>query len=1111
MSSFAIKYPFFILMACLIIVVVGMVNLVSMPVDLFPAVKIPVVVVATFYSGMPPEQMEADITNTFERFFTLGSNIEHIESRSMTGVSLIKVFFQPGTDPNADVSNISNLAMADLRRLPEGTFPPVVLSFDSANLPVCLITVEGQGLNEAQLKDYAQFEVRDQVANVSGASVPQPYGGTYRQIMVYVDPLKLEANGLSVKDVYKAVNQSNLILPAGDVRIGPKDYNIYANSQVVKGSDANFIPLKTSGNSSILVGDVGHAVDGGQLQYNIVRVDGQHSVYLPIFKQGGGSNTISIVEGVRERVAHLLDVPPQLKATVVFDQSVFVKLAVENVIHEGGIGLVLTGLMILLFLGNLRATAAVMLSIPISVLAAFLLLNLTGNTVNTMVLGGLALALSRLIDNSVVVLENIFRHMEMGEPPVVAAEQGGSEVALAVLAATVSTSIVFFPVVLLVGVSKYLFTALALAVVLAMMASYMVAMTVVPLFCAKFIQFTGHGGHEHSGEDIPAMHEQTEMQDSAALAHDEHPGQKQEHASHHGKQSVFQYIFAKFNQGFHAIQNKYDGAIAFCLDRPVPVVLVFSAFVVFSFALYPFLGVAFFPRTDPGQFVIMFKAPAGTRIELTDQVAAKIEQVVRQEVRPSDLNMIVSNLGVYPDLSAIYTTNTAMDNGVVQVSLKEDHKIGSYEYMQRVRTRLRKEVPEAQAFFMAGGLVDSIVNQGKPAPFDIRISTMNFKDGDEVAQEIARKVRALHDVNDVLIPQDINYPGLRLKVDRQRAAILGLSEKDVVDGVITALTSNGQIAPSYWIDPNSGNNYMLTVQYYNSQIQSIKDFKEIPLRSKTPPESPTLRNADPDNGTRGVPHDNITPLEAVADVTYINTPTVVDHYQLRRVFDVYVMPTTEDLGVLGKKINKIVNNVHTPHGTVVTIGGAINDMNSSFRSFGIGLILSVVLVYLVLMAQFASFSDPFVILLAVPPGLSGVLLFLLITGTSMNIMSLMGVIMMTGIVVSDSILIVEFVGALRSQGKPLKVALADACKVRLRPIMMTTLATALGLIPMALGVEAGSEQYAPLARAILGGLTVSGVVTVFLVPTAYFLVHRRHQEEQGEQHGPLHPDLEARA
>ncbi|HEX4021024.1 MAG TPA: efflux RND transporter permease subunit [Acidobacteriaceae bacterium] len=1078
MSSFALRYPFFILMACMVIVVIGTVNLLGMPVDLFPEVKIPVVVVATFYSGMPPQQIEADITDTFERFFTLGSGIDHIESRSMTGVSLIKIYFQAGTDPNADVSSISNLAMADLRRLPPGTLPPVVLSFNAANLPVCLITLQGQGLSETKMKDIGQFEVRNQVASVAGASVPQPYGGRYRQIMVYVDPLKLEANGLSVSDVYKAINQSNLILPAGDVRIGPKDYNIYANSQVAKASDANDIPLKTSGNSSILVGDIGHAEDGGQLQYNIVRVNGQHSVYVPIFKQGGNSNTIKIVDGVRDRVKHLLDVPPQLKARVVFDQSIFVKLAVHNVIREGGLGLVLTGLMILLFLGNVRATVAVMLSIPISVLAAFLLLNVSGNTVNTMVLGGLALALSRLIDNSVVVLENIFRHMEMGEPVLVAAEQGGKEVDLAVLASTVTTSIVFFPVVLLAGVSKYLFSAMALAVVLALLASYLVAMTVVPLYCAKFISFHGEG--EHDDADATASGTAIKAYDPAEIA------QPLESPPQQGHLSPFQYVVQNFNAYYQRVQRKYDETILYCLDRPVAVVVGFTIFVVVSLALYPFVGVAFFPRTDPGQFVINIKAPAGTRLELTDQYCARIEQIIRQQVRPADLNMIVSNIGVYPDLSAIYTSNTAMDTAFIQVSLKEDHKIGSYTYMQRVREQVQRQIPEVQAFFQAGGLVNSIVNQGKPAPFDIRVSTQDFKDGNKIAQEIASRARQLHDVSDVLVPQDIDYPGLKLNIDRQRAAILGLTVKDVVDSVITALTSNGQVAPTYWIDPKSGNNYMLTVQYYESQIQSLKDFKEIPLRASSPPEGTPLPHAS-----------EVTPLEAVADVHYINTPTVIDHYKLRRVFDVYVMPTTEDLGHPDKELKKIVADMHPPHGTLISIAGSINDMHASFRSFGVGLILAIILVYLILMAQFASFSDPFVILLAVPPGAAGVLLTLLATHTSINIMSLMGVLMTTGIVVSNSILIVQFVAALRDEGKPLKIAVAQGCQVRLRPILMTALATVLGMIPMALGVEAGSEQYAPLARAILGGLLISTVVSIFLVPAAYYLIHRKEENEDG--------------
>jgi multidrug efflux pump subunit AcrB len=1050
MSSFAIKYPFFILMMCLFVVVVGTTTVTRMPVDLFPEINIPVVVVATFYAGMPPQQIESDITDSYERFFTLGSGIDHIESRSLTGVSLIKIYFQPGTDANAAVSNISNLAMANLRRLPPGTLPPVVLKFDAANLPVCLVTLKGQGLNQTQLKDLAQFEVRNQIANVPGASVPQPYGGRYRQIMVYIDPVKLEAHQMSVMDVVDALNKSNLILPAGDVRIGMKDYNIYANSQVPIIDQINYLPLKTVDHTSVMVRDIGHAEDSGALQTNIVRVDGQHSVYIPILKQGGNSNTITIVDGIKEAVKHLLDIPKVLKTRVVFDQSVFVKIAVKNVINEGTIGLCLTALMILLFLGNLRATVAVLLSIPISCLATFLGLNLGGSSINTMVLGGLALALSRLIDNSVVVLENIFRHMEMGEEPAVAAERGGKEVQLAVLAATFSTSIVFFPVILLVGVSKYLFTALALAVVIALFSSYVVAMTVVPLFCAKFI--TVDPAHMHHSNDVEGQVPPS-------------PNGKK------GRFRFFQVFFDQFNRGFQKVQKKYEGAIESCLNRPILVVSAFTLFVICSFALYPFLGKAFFPRTDPGQFVVNVKVPAGTRIEVTDEYIAKMEDDIRAVVAPGDLNMIVSNIGVTPDLSAIYTSNAAMNTAFIQVSLKEDHKTGSYAYMQKAREKLTRDFPDVQTFFQAGGLVDSVVNQGKPAPIDIQIGGNNMQQAFDIAQATARKLKKLNSVSDVLIPQDLDYPGLELNINREQAGLLGITPKNVVDNVITALTSNGQIAPSYWIDPKTGNNYMLTVQYPLSEIKTMTDFEQIPLRAQGNP--------------------NTTPLQSVASVQHINTPTEVDHYQLRRVFDIYVMPKTESLSRINRQVKKIVGQIQKPDGITVRVRGSVLDMDSSFASFGIGLILAVVLVYLILMAQFASFSDPFVILLAVPPGLSGVLIFLLVTGTSLNVMSLMGIVMMTGIVVSDSILIVEFVGTLRHEGMELKPALIEACKVRLRPIMMTTLATVLGLIPMALALEPGSEQYAPLARAILGGLTVSGIVTVFLVPTAYLLIHHK--------------------
>src|SRR4051812_43005889 len=506
MSSFAIRNPYFIVVLCLAIAVVGVTSVARMPVDMFPAMNIPVVVVATFYSGMPPEQIETDITSRFERFFTLGSGIEHIESRSLPGVSVIKVYFQPGTNPDSAVTTILNLAMAQLRRLPPRTFPPGVLKFDASSLPVCLVGFKGQGLDETQLRDLAQFQVRNQIASVPGASVPQPFGGRYRQIMVYTDPYKLEAHQLSLMDVVRSLNSANLILPAGDVQIGSLDYNIYTNSQLSTVREINELPIKTIGQAPVRISDIGYAKDAQQIQTNLVRVDGQPSVYVPVLKQGGDTNTIAVVDGVKAALTHLFDVPKQLITRVVFDQSVFVKTAIETLLHEGGIGLLLTSLMILIFLGSMRATVAVFFSIPLSALAAFIALSMGGGSINSMVLGGLALAFSRLIDNSVVVLENIYRHLELGESPAVAAEKGGREVALPVLSATLTTVVVFFPVTFLYGVSRFLFSALAVAVALSLFASYAVAMTVVPLFCARFIKAPAHHGTPSSEVPVTVDH-----------------------------------------------------------------------------------------------------------------------------------------------------------------------------------------------------------------------------------------------------------------------------------------------------------------------------------------------------------------------------------------------------------------------------------------------------------------------------------------------------------------------------------------------------------------------------------------------------------------------------
>jgi multidrug efflux pump subunit AcrB len=1026
---------------CLIITVVGVTSVVRMPVDMFPTMNIPVVACATFYSGMPPEQIETDITSRFERFFTLGSGIDHIESRSLPGVSLIKVFFQPGTNADSAVTTISNLAMAQLRRLPPGTLPPILQKFDASSLPVCLVTLKGQGLDETRLRDLAQYNVRNQFAGVPGASVPQPFGGKYRQIMVYVDPYKLESHDLSPMDVVRSINDSNLILPAGDVKIGSFDYNIYTNSQARDIPTIDQIPLKTVGQASITVGDIGKAQDAQQIQTNVVRVDGQRSVYIPVLKQGGDTNTIAIVNGIQQAIGKLLDVPKELVTKVVFDQSQFVKTAIETLLHEGGIGLLLTSLMILIFLGSMRATVAVFFSIPLSALGTFIFLALGGSSVNSMVLGGLALAFSRLIDNSVVVLENIYRHLEMGETPQEAAQKGGQEVALPVLAATLTTVVVFFPVTFLYGVSKFLFSALALAVVISLFVSYVVAMTVVPLFCARFIK-----GH-----------------------HRAHDGPKQ-------RVSLGQRFNNGFNAGFHKMLDGYDWLVGKALAWPALTVLGILAVFGASLLIYPHLGVSFFPRTDAAQFVINLKAPTGSRIEVTEQEVKAVEDLARKIVAPEDLGIVVSNIGSTPDFSALYTPNSAQHTAFVQVSLNPEHKIGSYEYMTRMRNALARELPQLSVYFQSGGLVDAVLNMGLPAPIDVQVAGSNLENAYKTAVALSGQIRQIPGISDVYIPQDVDYPALQLDIDRTRAAQLGLSQREVVGDVITALTSNAMIAPSFWIDPKSGNDYMLTVQYPEAQIKNMGDVSAIPVRA--------------------VGSSNPTRLQALSRITRIESPTEVDHYQLRRVIDIYVQPKGEDLGRIAARIDSIIANTRRPEGLLVDMRGMVQGMRSSFTSFGVGLILAVVLLYLILVAQFKSFMDPFLILLAVPTGLSGVLLTLYYTDTTLNVMSLMGIVMLVGIVVSNSILIVEFAHRLRESGMAVREAVATSCRVRLRPVLMTSLATIIGLLPMAMKLGAGSESYAPLARAIVGGLTVSVVLTVFIVPAAYLLVYRNAQVPQ---------------
>jgi multidrug efflux pump subunit AcrB len=736
-------------------------------------------------------------------------------------------------------------------------------------------------------------------------------------------------------------------------------------------------------------------------------------------------------------------------------------------------------LMILIFLGSFRATSAVLLSIPISALAAFVVLALMGGTVNTMILGGMALAFSRVIDNSVISLENIYRHLELGAAPMIAAEVGGAEVNLAVLAATLVDVVDFFPVVFLYGVAKFLFSALALAFCLSLLASFVVAMTVIPLFCSRFLKAVPHAQAEHTGDEVEPAH-----------------------GANHSWMDRFN---ARFNRMFNTVLDYYEYCVRRAVQRPGLTVLVLSGVFVASLAIYPLLGLAFFPRTDAGQFTINLKVPTGTRIEVTNDYVAKVEDLIRHEVEPKDLKRIVSNIGVVPDFSSLYTTNAGPYTATVQVALNEPHELSSFTYIDRVQAAMARKFPDIRTFFSSGSLVDAILNSGKAAPIDVQVSSPDLDQIDGIAQNLATQIRKIHGVSQVYVPQDMNYPALRLDVDRVHAGELGLTQKDVVDNVITALNSNYQIAPNYWVDRKTGNDYYLTVQYFEHgkpAIHNLADLGQIPLRDPFsggmncgPSAGPTqLGNGQPSWACAGGSRPT-TVLNNVVAVNQVQTPTEVDHYQIQRTVDIYVTPSGEDLGRVTSAIRGILAKTNVPGNVRVSLRGLVEGMEASFKSFAFGFLISFVLLFLILTAQFKSFVDPFLIMLAIPMGFVGVLIILPLTHTTLNVMSLMGVLMLVGIADSNSILIVDFAHNLEKQGLSAADAVITACRVRLRPILMTSLATIIGMIPLALKLGTGAEQYAPMAKAIIGGLTSSVVLTIFIVPAAYLLVYGKRNQQ----------------
>jgi len=1024
-----------IIVGALIVAILGLTALTRMPVDVFPKLHIPAVIVATFYPGMPPMQIEADITTRFERFFTLGSGIKFIQSRSVPGVSIIKVFFHKDVNVYAAAASLSSLAMADLRHMPPGTLPPLVLPAGASSLPVVLVTVSGKGYNQTTLRDQAQYNIRNWLATVSGTSVPPPFGGKYRQIMAYVKRDALQARGLSLMDVVHALNRANLIIPAGDAKIGDTDYFIYTNAMIEHPKNMNNVPVKIgeNGEEPVLVRDIGHAEDAAEIQQNIVRINGQRSVYIPVLKQGG-ANTISIVDGVRALLPKI-PLPKGMKLKAIFSQATYVRQAIDALAHEAVSGSILASLMILIFLGSFRSTFAIFLSIPLSILAAAFALMMHGSTINIMTLGGFALAIGRLVDDSTVVLENINRHLAEGKQPREAAREGAEEVALPVLASTVTTVIVFFPVMFLFGVAKYLFSALALAVVLAMAASYVVAMTIIPLYCAHFLD------------------------PNEALA--------EETGAHRAG------VFGVFMRSYERFAERYEGFLNKSLDHKFIVITVAAGLFVVSLMAFPRLGTELFPRTDSGEFIINYHGPLGMRIELTEALTARLEKLVHQVIPKDELSQVVSNIGLAPGFSAIFSPNASPDSGFVMVALKADHKVSTFTYIKRLKALIAKKLPELHVFFSSGSIIDSVLNNGLAAPIDIQFTGPYYGPLFRAAREAQEAISSLPQISQTFIPEEADYPTLNIEVDRVKAARLGLTEKDVVDNVITALTSNVMIAPSIWIDPKTGNDYFLTAQYYEKNINSIETLKNIPVLSGKP-------------GT-----DDALLLRNVAKITRERQPAEADHYNIQRVVDLYINPRTSDLGGTQAAVLATLSKVKMPHGVSYTARGSVATMQKSFSSFGFGLVLAVVLLYLVMVAQFRSFLDPFIIMFAVPMGLIGVIWTLLLTHTTLNIESFMGIIVMVGIVVSNSILLVDFANQRYRGGHELRRAVVESARIRMRPILMTALATVVGLMPMALKLGAGSEASAPLARAAIGGLAVSTFLTLLLVPSVYELFYSR--------------------
>lgn len=1039
----ALRRQYTFIVMSLLILILGIVTIERTPTDIFPNIDIPVVSMIWSYGGISPDDMAKRITTISERAATTTvADIEHIESQSMSGVTVIKFFFQPGAKVEAGVAQLTSISNTLLRILPPGTTPPLIIRYSASSVPVLQLGLTSKTLSETQMNDLGTNFVRTQLSTVQGASVPPPYGGKSRQIMVDLDPQALQAKGLSPIDVSSAISAQNLILPTGTAKIGEREYNVFLNSSPNVASDIGNLPIKSINGAMVYIHDVAQVHDGFAVQTNIVNLNGRRSGLITVLKSGDAS-TLGVVQRVKDALPKIAaTVPKELGMAPLFDQSLFVRAAISGVVREALIAAFLTATMILVFLGSWRSTFIVAISIPLSILTSIIALGFLGQTLNVMTLGGLALAVGILVDDATVTIENIHRNIHDGKGLRKAIIDGTAQIATPTLVATLSICIVFVSVVFLTGPAKYLFTPLALAVVFAMLASYILSRTLVPVLTLLMLP--------------------KEM--DLYTVHPEHGAAP--------KGDVFWRIHQKFNRRFEQFGDAYGRVLQAMLFNRRPVVLGFGAFFILSFGLLAFIGRDFFPAVDAGQIRLHVRAPAGTRIEDTAHLFSQVENSIRHVIPAKELGITVDNVGLPGggiNLAFSDSATIGQADGEILVSLKENH--GPTEaYVEKLRANLHKEFPTATFFFQPADIVSQILNFGLPAPLDIQIvgrSPENYA----LAEQIQSEVKRVPGAADVHIHQVLNTPSLNVSVDRDRAQELGLTQRDVANSLLISLSSSGQAAPNYWLDPKNGVSYPVAVQTPQYKMNSISALGNTPI-------NPSGQGAQI--------------LDNVSTLGRGQSAQLISHYNVQPVFDIYASTQGRDLGGVTSDVQAIIHKheAKLPRGTSIVVRGQSESMNSSFAGLGFGMLFAIVLVYLLMVVNFQTWMDPFIILTALPGALSGIVWMLYLTSTTLSVPSLMGSIMCIGVATANSILVITFANECRQNGDSAVEAAFYAGRVRLRPVLMTALAMVIGMLPMALGLGEGGEQNAPLGRAVIGGLIVATFTTLFFVPVVYSVLRK---------------------